>query len=688
MATSHQRRPDGKISDPKAIAKPDASLQAELDRLDAQRRALEERGDKSQLDPEVVARLAPSLGNAALAGLLNRGTDTASAAAGEAALEEKQKEEEEREEGEEQEAGEVEHVLPSFSTGGGGGGGGRPPWAMARELGGDDDGEADALPEEGPRWRPMPVLTDPDDEDAEIGDAEAEEDGDAEEGPDLAEAEAVLGAALWRAGPLSRGLRYARNLARPGFGPEQLVTLEESDSALRRARVMLRFAARHADGLDAAVLTRAAVAEGEGVFPACAGYAGATARALALVEVALASMPPRWASALDIVADPRPRARVEAVAGTVAERGGLAGVALVEAVAGQKVAPEDVEPVLVAHPAAFEALTTVARVAPLPLVDRWTPPERPAPPPPDSAAAIDAVLARFTGGEDAPPDGLTPADLGALFDAMNALLGAVGGTLVELGAAGVALAPHAPLPAIVGALGPPDAALRRAARRLFLAGQEVERLLGTREEARVVEISIEAMVVRATIETVRQGALATLATLLFDHDPSPPELPDLLVRAEVEARAGRTRAAAALLDAAIVASPPELEGRVLLFSAGLLARMGLPRDGVLPEAAARLGGGVLAVGAHSLAAGLALSRGDWAAAEHAAQAGAEIATRHGLVYGMADAACSLATARAAARRPWRDVLERAAVGLREREEGGALNLLKARWAELTELHGA
>ena len=111
MATSYQRRPDGKAPDQRG-RDPRAALDSELKKLDEQKKALEKRGEGEGLDPELAAKLQPQMGNAALAGLLNRGTETA--AAGEAALEEKEKEkeEEQEEEGEEREAGEVEHVLP------------------------------------------------------------------------------------------------------------------------------------------------------------------------------------------------------------------------------------------------------------------------------------------------------------------------------------------------------------------------------------------------------------------------------------------------------------------------------------------------------------------------------------------------------------------------------------------------
>ncbi|MFN7147420.1 MAG: hypothetical protein ACK4YP_26880, partial [Myxococcota bacterium] len=389
-------------------------------------------------------------------------------------------------------------------------------------------------------------------------------------------------------------------------------------------RAMLRFVARHGDGLDAVLLARAAVGAGEAAFAPAAGFSGATARALALVECALASLPPRWEALLDVVADPRARARVENVSAAVAENGGLSATALFEAVVGARVAPGDVDLVLAAHPAPVAALTTVARVDPLPHVDLWTPPARFTSEVRlrDPVDALDAVLARFTGAPE-PDAGLGEDDLGALFRAMNHLLAAIGGALVEIASAGVALAPHVPAPAIVGVLAPSEGALRRAARRVYAAGETLEGLVGTEEFERVRALSGEAVAVRATVDVARTTALASLATLLLDTEAAPPELPELYARAEAEAVAGRVAAARGLLDAAVVSSPPELEGRVMLGAAGLLARLGV-EDGRLAEAADHLGDGLLGAAARSLAAGAALAREEAAAAEAHAEVGGRV----------------------------------------------------------------
>jgi hypothetical protein len=682
MATSYQRRPDGKAPDQRVeIAQRDrAALDAQLQKVEEQKQALEKR-EEAGIDPDLASRLQPAMGNAAVAGMLNRATDTATTAAGDTALEERQEEEKE-EEGEDKEAGEIEHVLPSFSNaGGGGGGGGHPPWSMGRMFGGDDDDPGVIADEVTPRWRPMPVLPDTDDEDAELEEIEADDAPADPDAVDLREASAALGDATWRPRLLSRGLRHPRLLARRHFGPEDLVDVDGVGTALGRARAMLRFVAAQGDGLDAVLLARAATGAGEAAFAPAAGYAGATARAIALVEVTLACLPPDWAQLLEIVGDGRARARVESVAGAVATAGALSAAALFAEVVGARVAPAPIELRLGCHPAACAALTAAARLDPLPGVDLWTPPERAAPVDP-AVAAFDAVLARFTGAAAAPGPGLVEADLLALFDSLNTLLGAIGGVLVEVASAGVALAPFVPLPTIAGVLVETDAILRRAAGRLVEAGEALDTCLGTDDVDRVTMISAEALAVRGTAELTRAGALATLGAELLRHDPAPPELPELLERADADITAGRSASARLLLEAAVVSAPPELEGRVALAAGGALLRMGLDEHGHFAAAAAALGDGALAVGAHALAAGHALARERWETAAAHGAAGLRIAVTRRMPCAAVDATCTLATATARRGGDWRTPLATTGAWLRAADEGGALNLLKARWGEL------
>jgi hypothetical protein len=94
MATTQQRRPDAK--DPKALldavkASPDRNVDPKL--REAQQK-LEKMDDKTEMSQDMAAQLQSMMGNAALAGLLNRGSETATTTA-DAAQKEAQEEVEE-----------------------------------------------------------------------------------------------------------------------------------------------------------------------------------------------------------------------------------------------------------------------------------------------------------------------------------------------------------------------------------------------------------------------------------------------------------------------------------------------------------------------------------------------------------------------------------------------------------------
>ncbi|MFZ5477508.1 MAG: hypothetical protein ACOZNI_12100, partial [Myxococcota bacterium] len=492
MATSHQRRPGEKL--PSGPQRPDAELKADVQRAEAQRRALEQRGGDRDVDAELVSKMQPAMGNSAVQAMLNRGTQTRTdSSAAEAALDEQREEEEDKEKDEDKDAGEVQQVLPSFSTGGGGGSG-APPWAMGHLFGGDDDGDGEILALEQATWRPMPVVPDPDDDEADLGEAGAD-DPDAPLLPDLREAREVLGVLPWRATALSRGMRNPKRLARVGFGPEALVDADGLDHALGRLRAGLRFLAAHGDGAAAVSVARAATVAGEAAFPVAAGFSGATARAAALLEAALALSPPRWERILEVALDPRARAKAEHAAAELAATGRLSAPALFRHAGGRDGEPRDVELVMDAHPAARAAIDRACRPDPLPLFDLWETPGEPAAPE-DDVAAIDAVLDAFTDHD--PHPGIDPEKLRPLLEAMSQMVGSLGGMQVETVAAALAVAPFAPPGALLGLLRDVDQELRRIARRLVRAGEETERLLGSHEHERVRACSIEAVAVRSS----------------------------------------------------------------------------------------------------------------------------------------------------------------------------------------------
>jgi hypothetical protein len=662
MATSYQRRPGDKL--PSGPARPGAELNAELQKAEAQRRALEQRGGDRDADAELINKMQPSLGNSAVQAMLNRGTQTRSdTSAGESALDEQRAEEEEQEKDEDKDAGEVQQVLPSFSTGGGGGSG-APPWSMGRMFGGEDDGEGDVAAVDPTGWRPMPVLPDPDDEEVPLGDADPD-DPDAPLLVDLREARAALGEVSWRPTPLSRGMRDPRRLARVAFGPEALVDADGLDHALGRLRAGLRFVAAHGDGAPAVTLARAATVAGEAAFPTAAGFSGATARAAAMMEATLALLPRRWERVLEVALDPRARARAEHAAAALATTGRLSAPALFVHAGGRDVEPVDAEITLDAHPAALAALERACVPAPLPLVDVWEAPE-PAPVADDEVDAIDALLARFTEGGPAEP-GIDPEAMRPLLDAMSEMVGALGGMQVEAVAAALAVRRYVPPGPLLGLLGFVDGELRRIARRLVRVGEATEALLGTNDHAAVRACSLEATAVRSSAELLRAGALGAMARMLYAGEPVAADPPS---RAESLMLRGRTAEARALLLA-------EGEG---LVAGAMLVRMGFGEDAAPFLATDELGDAGLA--ARSMEAGLHLSRERWRDARAVAAVQFRRARDRGRVYALADAAITLATVEVALGGDWRAPLVAAARSLKRRKACGALNLLVARWGEI------
>jgi hypothetical protein len=123
------------------------------------------------------------------------------------------------------------------------------------------------------------------------------------------------------------------------------------------------------------------------------------------------------------------------------------------------------------------------------------------------------------------------------------------------------------------------------------------------------------------------------------------------------------------------------------------------RDALLAlrrEARGRMGAAILPAGSaaasaawpslqavldHSLRGAIALGRRDWPAAEAAAILEGAAAREHALPFPLADAALTHAAALHGRGVRWQAPLRHAATWLRERREGGALNLLVAGWAE-------
>jgi hypothetical protein len=603
-------------------------------------KALEKAQAGGEVDAEVAAQLQRSLGNAAMAGMVKEGSDTATTSA-EATLDEAREEQQEEDRDEELDAGEIEHVLPSFSTGGGGGGGGAP-WAAARLFGGDDDAEADDARPTRASWRPMPIPPDPDEEvTLLVADADTPERAVLE--ASLAEAEARFGALPWAPGLLSRGLRHAGRCV----GRAVLDEVGEADIIWSRARACLVFLSRHAPHPAAKALAEGAA--GLGVAPNVS-LVRALARELALVEAAIGPLHEGWAGVVDAAADARARPRVEHAAASVGPRWVSAPVLLAEALGGAGEAAAAAAEPAAAHPAAVAALVQAGGVVELPRVDPWRAGDSPPGVPDDpELAALDAVLEAETGG--APP---AAPPLDPFFRQVEAGLTALGAVHVEAAAAALAAWPWLPDGVAEGVLTALDRDLRGVAQRVLAAGRAAEEAAAAGDTAAIEAASAEAAGILALGEFLRRDALAALAAPLLpagspvastEPDPWPYRLAAGLaeqLRAElVEADGFFAFARRLALDGPVAAARGLVGGRG---AAALLRAAALQSAGDDESAAIQLG--------------VWLNRGG--------------AGPYTVVWAAVEAAHALGDPA---------LLEAAAPAVREAGDGGALNLLKAAWTE-------
>ncbi len=652
MGQGHGKRPDGKAielpSEKLARQQMDKNLDARAQ--DAQR-ALEKAQGGKEVDAEVAAQLQKGMGNSALAAMVKQGTETDTATTSAEATLDEAREEEVEEEGEEKEAGEIEHVLPSFSTGGGGGGGpGGSPWAVGKYFGGDGDDDGEVIAVGGPRWRPMPVLPDPD-EDVDLEDVDGAEEPDPEALASLVAARAALGDARGSPATLSRGLRHVGRLV----SRRVLAADGQADPVWSRARAMVRFLAEHAPHAEGRALAALAadlgVHEGESLVLA-------VARELAIDEREQAPLGVGWHAVVDVAGDQRARARVEQAAAALAPSGRLGAPDLLATVLGEAVPPVSPVDVPAPHGAALHAVRRASRLGPVPSIEGWRAPV-PAVDPDPALAFIDGILAA-----GAPDSGTAELPgLSALYDRMNVLLAAVGVAQVEGASAALAAWPWMPDGLAEGVVAELDEGLRSAARRLVEVGGRIEAAAARGDVAEVEELAAAAAGIAPLVALLRDQAVGRVAGLLLPEaaapaDGSPPghdvqQVASLVERgrtaeARVLAMAGTTlhhAAWAARIDGAAAAVP-------------VLARV----DG--PDAA--LG---------RLAAVMA-SAGPAAATTVPVPPGA-ISGPYGMAWIQL---CRLQSLPGAVER--RAAIGRVAAHAREAGEGAVLNLLKAAWVEV------
>ncbi len=506
MATQYQRRPDGKEV-PQPDQKVSVRQESEVDAKAKETQRQLEKGEAPEVSPEVAAAMQRGMGNSAVQGIMKAGSETSTATgSGETALDDAKEKETEEDQEKETEAGEIEHVLPIFSTGGGGGGAGAPggsPWSVGKYFGGDDDAEPEDVVIESAKWRPMPFLPDPDDEE-DIDAMDHDEVAVASERLALDEADSVLGSLSWRASVLGRGMRHPALLARRVVSPEMLG--EGVSAVWLRARAMVRFLSVHAES----AVARGLASEAADLGVPEGSLATAIAAELAIVEALVDHSGAGWMVVVDVAVDQRLRARAEQAAANRAQAGILNAPDLLAAMTDTAIASVALDWQEDAHPAMVAALERAARVGVLPALELWSPP---------AVLAIDEDLLAFDQmfalASGAPPPvthgRIERGHVVALFASMNAVLGGFGAIQVEAAAAAAALAPHVDSGRLSATLLPLDGYLRQAARRLVTAGRAIESHIGTELRSEVRALSGEAAAVRGLAEFARRGAFMALA---------------------------------------------------------------------------------------------------------------------------------------------------------------------------------
>ncbi|HNH46466.1 MAG TPA: hypothetical protein PKY30_05490, partial [Myxococcota bacterium] len=395
-------------------------------------------------------------------------------------------------------------------------------------------------------------------------------------------------------------------------------------------------------------------------------------------ELVLLQLPDReaWEPLLEVGLDGQTRPQVEQAAERLAPEGRLNAPAILEFLVGERWEPEEVELLEEVHPAAAAVLARASFQAPLPLIDLWQPP----PPPVSEDPELDAHDAHFLAlfGEDEPAGGYSEEALQPLFDSMNALLGALGLAQAEVATAALAVSPWADTGQVAGVCALFDDLLKKVARRLVRVGRELEQLVDTDDPAPITALSAEAMGVRGSAEVLRRAAFCTLGAHLRTDAPVVAELPPAWERAMAEVAREHTGEARKILEDAIEQAEDAEQGRLsLLTGAWLLhAGFGTAAEGHLGWAAALMEKEEppLAAGALLLLLSLRLSRGQDVGdvTERLGKLGRELGAS------MVVAAAAIGELQATDRL---EALQPAAAWLRTMEEGGALNLLKGRYAE-------
>lgn len=500
----------------------DQALQRQLEAPAPDLEGLEE----GQLSGERATGLQASLGNQSILNLLNNLNQTASAVD---ALDQGEEESADLElEVESDEDLERDAELRQVGGGGGGGGAGAPsdsPWDVGVLFGGEDDPDAPAQPR---RRRRRQGQQGPADLEG-IFDGPEE---DAARPAATAEMSAALGlppdapTERWGDSELEAielPLREAVRLEGRTLSLDTLEAITGRDDPLHRATAIGRFLSHGRGELGFAALL---AGPASGLLPESAGFASAAARLATLAICAEreegGGIDTDRAAQLAMCTRAWPRAM--AAARQAARESKLHAPLIAARALGLPGLPPDARlalpPPSVLGGRALEAAIPLGFIPPVPALVLPDPPSPTAEADPE-LSAIDAVLARFTGGLDPaalpPPPLLSAAAINPLLGCANALMNALGRAQVEMAAAAVAVRMVRDDAPIRATLNTADKALRELARGVVLAGRQLEKLRGKhlRRAREPAEKAAEALQrSRDALASLRAWAMATLAGAL------------------------------------------------------------------------------------------------------------------------------------------------------------------------------
>ncbi len=454
------------------------------DSNDRQAELLEQLEEGQDISADKARQLAPQLGNAALAGLVNSGSSMG--------VEEEIVEEVDLAL-EEDVDHEVDLDTPQFGGGGAGGGdpGGDAPWAVDLQFGGEDDPSAPTSRRSSRlRRSPRRELADPDDPfDAPEADDPAAvppEDIDAVLAalPPVPPAPPLPRTGDARYGAVLAPLTDPRQIARRHITPESLLEAQGPRDPVGRPAEIGRFLSAHAEAPRSRSLAGLLVRAIAPLTPAVGGGSGGVARLTTLAICAQAHEGGGAATDRAVALSLRWEAWPRAVqtARRLAAEGRLHAPAIRSALDPTPDEPRGERRIPPANALARRALDHLLPVRFVPDIPRARLGVPPRPSADPALDALDAAIMQYT--SDRPPAAptavVTAEMVRPLLSAANGLLNAIGRAQVELAAAATAVTSVRPGAPVGPTLSRADQALRELARSTVRASRSLQRLTGKR----------------------------------------------------------------------------------------------------------------------------------------------------------------------------------------------------------------